>query len=352
MGEAKTPGKTINHAVEFQDDEGGSIMNRDRKKPLDLRAHTKRLNKHTGSGIFTVTTVVKTSITRDTRIFGSWVFQEKGVRNPLNNPTTSMNFDTLKITIVSESILNALRNVILYYPDLDLRNDRVTLTSPYAALGHHLDSLRLYRDSLKYSEDQRYTTATSEMQTPNYPPDHQVISTTCNATAAQHLTHLLDYLESSYGERIHTEKSKNDKGYCTFAMLWLLYKPGTTVYFREKQTDLPSAMVIKSVKADPSILFRNDNERSPYELELWNLDQDGRKVGRRVHVKDVEQFHGERAITSLEIFPAHFLDTQDNGRTRNAVIERGKSWYSLIKGKMMMYDGTFQGERLTKPVSI
>ena len=264
-----------------------------------------------------------------------------------------MEFHTLKLTILSPAILEALRSVVRYYPDLDLRSDEVTVTSPYPSLAHHLDSLKLYRDKLKDSKDQTHSFEALEKQKTTDPPDHQVFSTTCNATAATHLTHLLNYLDTTaYGDRIQKEQSLNDKGLCTFAMLWLLYKPGTTVYTRERSTDIPSAMVIKSVEIDPAIMFRNDNERTPYSIEMWNLEYDGRRVGRRLHTMEMEQFHGERSITSLEVFPASFLDTEDNGKTKQVMVNRGIRWFGLLKGKMILYGGPFVGvgSRLAKPV--
>lgn len=118
-----------------------------------------------------------------------------------------------------------------------------------------------------------------------------------------------------------------------------MLKPGTTVYVRTSRESLPSATVIKSIETDPGIMFRNDNERSPYKLRLWYLDFDGRKLGRCVYDMELAQFDGERKITSLDVFPSHFLDMSDKNETRTKVIERGRKWFQLLKGKMVRYHG-------------
>ncbi|KUI55018.1 ATPase family AAA domain-containing protein 3 [Cytospora mali] len=349
INEKRHPEKRIAHAVEFIDDEDYVLITEDRDKPLDLSTERKKVDTKRLSTIFTVATVVKTSISKNFKIYFPAEFKTMVKKNLLTNKDIEINFKTLKMFIVSPAIIHALRSVILYYPDLVLRSDRPSVTSPFAALAHHVDDLREYRDRLLASREEGHIQDPTAPQKPAFPPDHESMTEFCNAKAAEHVSMLLDYLEDSYGDRAQAEVARNGRGLCTFAMLWMMFKPGTTVYVRSRAEEMPSAMVIKSVEVDPAIIFRNDNERAPYKIHLWHLDYDGRRVGRRLQEKTLIQFDGEREITSLQVFPCHFLDRQDNASTRKQVIERGKKWYGLLKGKMVLYNGQFMGDRLTKP---
>jgi hypothetical protein len=334
--------------VEFTDDGDYVLETQDREKPFDTNTERKRVNTRRLSAIFTVATVVKTSIPKAVREY--YILEARKMLKK-RSPNISMNFHTLKLLIDSPAIIQALRDVILYYPDLQLRSHRLPITSPFSALAHHMDDLRDYRDNLKAkSGQQEYGRDLARDQEPAFPPDHESTATLCNAKAAEHITLLLDYLRESYGDRLQAELARNKRGLCTFSMLWKMLVPGTTVYVRDRVEDMPSAMVIKSVDVDPAIMFRNDNERSPYVINLWYLDYDGRRVGRCSESRELMQFDGECPITSLEVFPCRFLDGEDNGSIRDKVVERGKKWYGLLKGNMVRYDGQFVGERLAKPV--
>lgn len=348
VNDKKHPEKRIAHAVEFTDDEGFNLKTEDREKPLDLNTERKKVNTQRLSTIFTVATVVKTSIPSAWKMYP---IIDHMIKNPLINKDIAVNFQTLRLTITSPAVIQALRSVILYYPDFSLGSDRLRITSPFSAITHHEEDLREYRDKLMAAKAQDYGEDLVVAQKPNFPPDHQSTPTLCDPKVVEHITVLLDWVKERHGGRVDAEITRNERGLCTFSMLWLMLKPGITVYVRDKADEMPSAMVIQSVKVDDAIMFRNDNERSPYKLVLWYLDYDGRRVGRCTEERDLIQFDGERPIISLEVFPCHFLDKLDNNSTRNKMVERGKRWYSLLRGKMVMYDGQFVGDRLAKPVS-
>lgn len=270
--------------------------------------------------------------------------------NLSKNRDIGIKFHTIKLSIASPAIMQALRSVVLYYPNLVLRSDQLSLESPFSAIAQHLDKLQEHRVELMKSDSVGNGTVSVEFQKQNFPPDHQSASTLCYQKSAEHLGSLIDYLNNSYGDRIRTEKALNKQGLCSFSMLWFILQPGTTVYVRTRRESLPSAMVIKSVETDPGIMFRNDSERSPYKLHLWYLDFDGRKVGRCLHEMELAQFDGEKKITSLEVFPSQFLDVSDQGETKAKVIERGRKWFRLLKGKMVRYQGQFMEDNLSRPV--
>lgn len=352
INEAKHPHEQISHAVDFLDDEMRLAATRPRKKPFNLDKETKRVSPQGSSTAFTVTTVLSTSIAAHVNQYLPHIVQGLVKDNLMRNKDIGVKFHTMKLSIASPAIMQALRNVVLYYPDLGLRSDRLSLESPFSAIAQHLDKLQEYRLELMNSDSVGNGTVSVEFQKQNFPPDHQSASTLCYQKSAEHLGSLLDYLKTSYGDRIRAEKALNKQGLCNFSMLWLMLQPGTTVYVRTRRESLPSAMVIKSVETDPGILFRNDSERSPYKLHLWYLDFDGRKVGRCLHEMELAQFDGEKKLTSLEVIPAHFLDLSDQGETRAKITERGRKWFRLLKGKMVRYQGQFMEDTLSRPVGI
>lgn len=354
INERKHPETRIAHAVEITDIEDEVLRIEDRDKPLDLSTERKEVNAKRISAIITEATVVKTSLIPNYQFYNPTGWKEMVKKNLLSSKDIDANFQTIKVFVESPAIIQALRSVVKYYPDLGLRTaDRPPFTSPFSALAHHMDDLREYRDNLLIAKDQQqYYQGHTKEQMPEFPPDHQYLPTLCNAKAAEHITVLLDYLYKAYGDRVQAELARNERYLCTFSMLWAVLVPGTTVYVRDRAEDLPSAMVIKSVEVDSAILFRNDNERSPYKIHLWGLDYDGRSVGRTLRERTLAQFDGECSIFSLQVFPCHFLDRKDDGVTRKKMIERGKKWYALLKGDMVRYDGNFVGDRIAKAVRI
>lgn len=350
INKAKHPHEQVAHAVDFLDTEDGLIESKARKKPFDLNRATRRANPEGSSPAFTVRTVLTTSISAHMNRYYPQMIQDLTKDNLLLNRDIGLEFHTIRLTIASPAIMQALRSVVLYCPDLALRSDRLFLTSPFSVIIHHMDKLQEYSKELMNSEDQGTRNMSVSSQKQAFPPDHQSASTLCNQRSAEHVDALLGYLRESCGDRIRAEEALNAQGLCTFSMLWLVFKPGTTVYVRTSRESLPSAMVIKSVETDPGILFRNDNQRKPYKLHLWYLDFDGRRVGRCLHQVEVEQFHDEKKLTSLQVFPSHFVDELDHGETKLKVIERGRKWFQLLKGKMVLYQGQFMGDTLSKPV--
>jgi hypothetical protein len=125
-------------------------------------------------------------------------------------------------------------------------------------------------------------------------------------------------------------------------MLWLLFKPGKTVYM-ESGGQL-YAYVIRSMEVDKGILSATSRLQSPqYVVELWNLDFDGRFVGRTCTLVTIAHFDGERQVTSLKIFPCEFIDRQDNGETRRNLEDLGAKWYSYLRGRQLFYSGELIG---------
>jgi hypothetical protein len=161
---------------------------------------------------------------------------------------------------------------------------------------------------------------------------------------AKNLGLLLDFLgDSGFKRQIKDERARHagTPATCTFRMLWLLFKPGCTVYVEERGKT--EARVVQSLHVDQAILSNLEKQPEALILQLWSLNFDGQYVGRQLTNVVIPTFDGEREITSLEAFPCEYLDRNDGGKTKEALEESGRCWYRWLRGGLTQYTGEFVG---------
>jgi hypothetical protein len=66
-------------------------------------------------------------------------------------------------------------------------------------------------------------------------------------------------------------------------------------------------------------------------ITLWDLVYAEGKVSRHSHKFSIPEFHGEREIFSLDIYPSKFLDSTDEGATRKNLVKRGRYYFGLLE---------------------
>lgn len=77
-----------------------------------------------------------------------------------------------------------------------------------------------------------------------------------------------------------------------------------------------------------------------YQITLWNLNFNGRRLGRCAEVESLMPFEGERPITSLSVYPVHFHQNKEGVTTmKEQMIARGRKFMSLTKPTYCNYDG-------------
>lgn len=268
---------------------------------------------------FDVVTVLKASNSPDAwrPAKGSQIFKDYH---------TTVAIHTTYILIHSTPLLRLLRQSVRYYPSVSLNSTALKLDEPFPLIAHHYQELNDYRTV--------NNTATSALETEEHQDD--------KVTGLQHLGELLDYIDNTMLPHIREEQTRYDKGFCTFRMLWLLYKPGSTVYL-ESEGRL-SAFVVQSVETDPAILTTAPLETlKPYLITLWNLAFDSPYVGRTSRTMTVAAFDGERRIVSLRLIPCASIDKDDGGTTRRDLEECGRRWYELLRGGQVYYSGPLLG---------
>ncbi|KAI0108998.1 hypothetical protein GGR51DRAFT_513990 [Nemania sp. FL0031] len=327
---------SFSFTIEYTDKGGCTITSEPwGEKPFDLRTARGAIESNKPS-VFEVITVLKTTIPEDVyrRRFDVKEIMAEGI---LDNPKIGVTVGGAKMMIKSPEIIRAIIDVVAYYPFVDLEGENITIEEPYPVIAHHMEQLE------RYTEGKQGDTAEKPSTQVNGSPA-KLQSDTLTQTAedsSSHLNLLLNYVKGSvYKDDIRDELARYGRGTCTFRMLWLLFKPGDTVYC--ETGDSLAAYVVSHVKTDASILSQT-TRKDPYTVHMWSLDFDGVFVGRCAQETSIPQFEGERAITSLKVFPCEYRDRQDQGKTSERLEQQGKQWYQSIIGRQVYYSGRLPG---------
>lgn len=272
--------------------------------------------------VFRVHTTLSTSI--PTSEYSQWYSDgikrvtDEGI---LDNPDIFVSVAEIRITICSSALIKAITTVVSNTGLLSLENNVLQFKDPFQLIAHHFTEF----------EDLCANPVQDGIEDPEL--------------TASHLDMLLGYLKPFYGSRITEERERHARNVCTYRMMWLLFKPGVTVY-SESEGRL-AAYVVQDVEVDNSILHASPEDRlKPYVIHLWNLDFDGRYVGRCATSVTIGEFDGERQITSLKVIPCEFIDRGDDGTTRRNMEEKGRRWYGLLCGGQVYYSGDLLGASL------
>ena len=339
--DGSSPVAGISYSVEFRDAVDSQIATVPWDGPFDLDDARKGVQSSERSrAAFDFITILETSLPYGSRQF-RYDSNNMLDLNILENASVAVSVRSTSIVLHSLALIKALSRVVSYYPSVNLNGDIVMLEEPFSLVAHHYKELRDYMAT--YPGPSTETEGAGEDHQPN---DAQVdrngqAPEICDTETHQHLTLLLDFLQSAiYKDDIREEEARHARNACTFRMLWLMFKPGSTVYYESGGGRL-SAYVVQSLEVDNRILSSSRRKLRPYILKIWNLDYDGRFVGRCGGVVTIPYFDGERAVTSLKAFPVEFVDREDGGKTKARLEKAGRRWYELIRGGQVYYSGKF-----------
>ena len=240
----------------------------------------------------------------------------------LSQPPSVHSVAGTRLKINSPAIVTALQSVVEYYPGHTFLEESVTIAEPYAILIHHEKELASYRKRFapgtSLSEDQK-----CERKKDTY----------------EHLGILEKYLQDRMGPSVLAEKQRHARGYATFEMLWMLYKPGTDVYLRHYIDSSLSAAVVESTDEHSRPTYPN-----VLRMKIWYMQYNGTFLGRRCIGRTQSRYDGEKEIAKLDVFPCQFLseDTAQEGfkSQRTQIEERGKMFWRLTKKQCMHYNGS------------
>ena len=345
-------GDRVSFAVEYRDSGDQFIATESRDKLFDIGdAWKDATNKNDKA--FAITTILNTSLPVNTHTRNPADRKAILTAGILNNVNIDINTKTMRLTIYSHAIIDAIRATVPYYANAGIWNDTLSLTEPFCLLAHHQDELFAYRSECQSAEPG------SAVKSRKSKADRRPLGRKVSQpeVSYEHLGLLLDQFHQLYGNRIEEERRRHERGICTFNMLWLLLKPGTTVYVGSKGAF--SARVIQSVDFEPNLLSHGQLPQASYVISLWYLDFDGQKVGRRNTEEPLvlSPFDGERDIRLLNIIPCQFLDTHDGRATRTQLVKNGRKWFGCLTGGLLHFSGEFlvqsksKNNKLVSPAS-
>lgn len=331
----------ISYSVEFRDVIDSQIATVPWDGPFDLDDARKGVQGSDRSrAAFDVITILETSVpygSRQLRYDANNMLD----LNILENASVAVSVRSTSLVLRSAALIKALSRVVSYYPSVNLNGETVTLEEPFTLIAHHDKELQDYMAT--YEGPRTVVEGVSEDRQPADASINQTVKAPeiCDTETHHHLTLLLDFIQSSiYKDGVKEEEDRHARNACTFRMLWLLFKPGSTVYYESGGGRL-SAYVVQSFEVDNRVLSSSTRKLRPYILKIWNLDYDGRFVGRCGGVVTIPYFDGERAVTSLKAFPVEFVDREDGGKTKERLEKAGQRWYELIRGGQVYYSGKF-----------
>jgi hypothetical protein len=221
------------------------------------------------------------------------------------------------VKIHSQHLINALRQVIRYYPGVNLSGVPVTIQDPFMPLVHYTKELEEYKT--------------------NHPPGHDedLISTTNS-----HIDILLGFLDQRLGQELQMERERHlrQPPVATFEYLWFLFRPGDQVFDRDPDPDTSGYRdeyepYVLSMIIPPKIEITN------YEFLLWRIDDSGvgSCLGPCEELREIDEFEGEKEISSLAVCPRAFLPNQL--QVEEKFIARGRKVVSLFEPAYMEYTG-------------
>lgn len=269
------------------------------------------------------------------------LYEKKKVKTGfLDHPGVQITLIRQSMQLKSRHLIKALRDIVMYYPSVSLYNRSVSLSEPFCILAHYMPELEAYRDKLtqdlkELAEEE--SDGSNKPTSSRQPEDKEHDSA---QMACRHINKMLAFLKSNiYKQNIEEEQARYERAdpVCTFPMLWLLYKPGSTVYVNSNTKT--EAYIVEKMETDNSLPDIQASETSPksYELHLWNLSFDGEHISRKSRTVYISSFENEWLISDLAAVPARFIDQADGGKTRSNLVERGRKWYGLIQGAQQQH---------------
>ncbi|KAK7569136.1 hypothetical protein IWX47DRAFT_852733 [Phyllosticta citricarpa] len=241
--------------------------------------------------------------------------------------TKVVSIDRTTMVIHSALLLEAMNEVVEYYPSQNFVGDAVAFRDPFCALIHHFDELKVLKKRL----EEELSVRSSDLKT---------------RAKCEHIQILLDYLGPKIQRDILPVQKRLEKHEptVTFNDLWYLLRPGALSYHIHDLVwigcVIQSAELVQGTGAQA-------HENGHWEIYVWFQDSIWGTGWLATALKKVkiEYFEGEELVTNLPVFPRDYFDKQDGNRRRSELQERGRLirdilWkdhsYVKYKGKLMV----------------
>jgi hypothetical protein len=283
-----------------KDDSGDIIEKKESADPIIVKVDDKAtgLTDQTVLEVLTTQTVMKTLDRIDRR----------------DPPYTVLKIHSLHL-------INALRQVIRYYPGLNFSGVPVTIPEPFTSLVHYMKELEDYKTNHPQGHDEDYVFTTNS-----------------------HIDVLLGFLDQRLGQELRLERERHlrQPPVATYEFLWLLFRPGDQIFalpYGNKEERHP--YIFAMMTPSSAITTRN------YEFLIWRIDIWESQLAPYEEIRLVQPFEGEKEISSLEMCPQAFLPKYSQAREK--FIARGMKFVSLFEPSYMEHTGTTQTSPFMPP---
>ena len=298
-----TPALPVLYKVQYLDTDDDIVFSKESREPIGAQGMLSTLGK---SVIEVITNV---------RVIDSY-----GKKNAKKEPPAPIKILDTELKINSPAIINALQHVIEYYPGVSFSENSFSIPEPYAALIHHEEELKVYRAQF-------------------HPDAVNSNDELCqrNVNAYEHLGILQNIVFQLSGKAVEAERQRHARGVATFEMLWLLFRPGTDIYWYKRFDGTCDALVVESVSVGMS-----EGRPTPLKVSAWDMTYDGDKIGRCKWTILQSVYDGEKEISSLNLFPCKFWkeESKEAVPLKLKLEERGKMFFKLTQKRCMDYNGT------------
>ncbi|KAI9767230.1 MAG: hypothetical protein M1840_005830 [Geoglossum simile] len=209
-------------------------------------------------------------------------------------------YQSTQLEIKSRLIKKALRKVIKFYPGQPVDTTEVIFNDPPKPLFH-------YRKEL---EDYKHTKADDETK--------------------KHLDLMFKFVDSLIGAQGQRFKDLTKIGLISFPLIWMLFKPGDTVY--TEKDGHPQALMVSQIEPTRNIVGKS------WQLTCIGTGYDGLNFGKVIEYIKINQFEDTREVTSLKVYPLKYHPEEHKVRVQ--LLERGKRFFELRGRQHMSYKGT------------
>ncbi|KAF2455506.1 hypothetical protein BDY21DRAFT_66848 [Lineolata rhizophorae] len=156
----------------------------------------------------------------------------------------------------------------------------------------------------------------------------------------------IEYTLEDFGSDMANLRSLSEHGEITYDLVWALFPPNAIVYTAANQLHQPHAL--RFLKGEYV-----GGEEPHYALECRMISHDGQDFGWATMDLKIRPFEGARKVYGLDAFPLESHPEAE--RVREMLIERGKTYVSLLKptlkdhrGLAMKWEWTQSGDRIYK----
>ncbi|KAK7536773.1 uncharacterized protein J3D65DRAFT_623379 [Phyllosticta citribraziliensis] len=235
--------------------------------------------------------------------------------------------DKVTMVIYSAVLLEAVREVVEYYPSQNFLGDTVTFREPFCALLHHIDELKALKTRLE--EDQSLESSNPK-----------------NLEKCEHIQVLLDYLDPKIQREILPAQKRLQKAKptVTYNDLWYLLRPGALSYHIHDNVWI--GCVIQRAALVPGT-GGQAHDKGHWEIYVWFQDSIWGTGWLATALKKVtvDHFEGEKLVLDLPVFPRDYFDIKDGNKRRSDYQKRGRLirnilWkdhsYVNYNGKLML----------------